>query len=98
MGDSGFDLDLRRAEEQFDVADDVEGSVVLGVLDGSTPPEEWLETVRAGNTLLLAVDGDVNSLAAGFAREVKDDGGTLMHFRGFLVVAPPEIDVNTERL
>ena len=98
MGNSGFDLDLRKAEEQFDVPTDVDGGVVLGVLDGTTPPEEWLETVQAGNTLLLAVDGDVNQLAAGFARDVKDGGGTLMHFRGFLVVAPPGVDVDTGRL
>lgn len=98
MSDSGFDLDLREAEEQFDVTPDVDGGVVLGILDGTTPPEEWLETVLSGSVLLLSVDGDINSLAAGFARDVKDAGGTLMHFRGFLVVAPPGVEVDADRL
>jgi len=98
MTDSGFDLDLRSAEEQFDFAEDFDGGIVLGILDGSTPPEEWYEEVSTGNVLLLAVDGDLNSLAAGFARDVRDDDGTLMHFRGFLVVAPSGVEVSTDRL
>lgn len=92
-----FDLDLRGAEEQLDGDDDA-GDVVLGVLDGSTDPEEWVRAVGDGRTLVLAVEGDVNRLAAGFARDVKDMGGTLMHFRDFLVVAPPGVEVNTDRL
>jgi hypothetical protein len=98
MGDSGFDLDLRQAEEQFDFAEEFEGGLQFGILDGTTPPEEWLEAIREGNVLLLAVEGDLNRLAAGFARDVKDDGGTLMHFRDFLVVAPPGVELDTSRL
>ena len=99
-----FDLDLRAVEEHITDAEDREdgdgggGRIVLGVLDGSTADEEWLETVAAGNVLVLAVEGDVNRLAAGFARDVRDDGGELVHFRGFLIVAPPDVDVDRERL
>jgi SepF-like predicted cell division protein (DUF552 family) len=95
MGD--FDLDLRHAEEQLD-GDDREGTVTLGVLDGSTPAEEWVEAVEAGDVLVLSVQGDLNRLASGFARDVKDMGGQLMHFREFLVVTPPGIAIDTERL
>jgi hypothetical protein len=71
---------------------------VLAVLDGSTDPEEWIGAVEAGRILVLAVDGDLNRLAAGFARQVRDMGGTLMHFRDFLVVTPAGVDVDTDRL
>ncbi len=94
---SDFDLDLRNAEEQLDdveTADDV----VLGVLDGTTDPQEWVRTVEDGNVLVLSVEGDLNELAAGFAREVKDIGGALMHFRGFLLVAPSDMDIDSDRL
>ena len=92
-----FELDLRNAESHLET-EDIEGSVVLGVLDGSTEPEEWVENVDSGNVLVLAVEGDMNRLAAGFAREVKDMGGQLMHFRRFLIVTPPGVDINTDRL
>lgn len=92
-----FDLDLRGAEEYLDT-DDIEGNVILGVLDGSTPPEEWTSAVENGSVLFLAIEGDLNRLAAGFAREVRDMGGELMHFRTFLVVAPPGVHIDTERL
>ncbi|WP_416839704.1 DUF5779 family protein [Haloferax sp. DFSO52] len=95
MGD--FNLNLQTAEEHLD-EDEPEGDVVLGVLDGSTPPEEWVQSVARGNTLMLAIDGDLNKLASGFARDVKEIGGQLMHFRKFLVVTPPGVDINTENL
>jgi len=94
----GFNLDLRNAEEEIDVPESFEGDVVLGVLDGTTPDDDWLAEVDAGNVLLLAVEGDLNELAAGFAGDVKDAGGTLMHFREFLVVAPPGTGVDADRL
>lgn len=94
---SDFDLDLRQAEEHLDEAD-YEGRVVLGVLDGTTDPGEWTAEIERGHVLVLAVEGDLNELAAGFAREVKDLGGGLMHFRGFLLVAPPGVDIDPERL
>lgn len=93
---SDFDLDLRHAEEELE--EDVDGDVILAVLDGSTEPEEWIRAVDAGNVLVLSVEGDLNALAAGFAREIKDAGGSLMHFREFLVVTPEGVDINTDRL
>ncbi|WIV67215.1 DUF5779 family protein [Natrialbaceae archaeon AArc-T1-2] len=96
---SEFDLDLRAVEEHIDDGDSAfEGGIVLGILDGTTPPEEWLETVGDGNVLVLDVVGDVNRLAAGFARDVRELGGSLIHFRGFLIVTPPGVDVDTSRL
>jgi hypothetical protein len=94
---SDFDLDLRGAEEYLDT-DDIEGNVVLGVLDGSTPPGEWIAAVEGGSVLFLAIEGDLNQLAAGFARDIRDMGGELMHFRQFLVVTPPGVRIDTDRL
>lgn len=97
---SEFDLDLRTVEEEID--DDAEGEgsgrVVLGVLDGTTDPEEWIDHVEAGNVLVLAVEGDVNERAAGFARDVTEMDGDLVHFRGFLIVTPAGVTVDTGRL
>lgn len=93
---SDWDLDLRHAEDQLEDAGS--GDVVLGVLDGTTEAEEWIRNVEYGNVLVLNVDGDINELAAGFARDVRDMGGELMHFRGFLVVTPPGVDIDTDRL
>ncbi|WP_435096057.1 DUF5779 family protein [Halarchaeum sp. P4] len=96
----GFSLDLRNAEEQieeWEAEDGVEG-VVLGVLDGETPDEEWLEELAAGKVLVLAVQGELNELAAGFAAPAKEAGATLMHFRDFLVVAPAGVSLDTSRL
>lgn len=99
---SDFDLDLRAVEEEITEAEADEegdgGRIVLDVLDGSTDDEEWVELLETGNVLVLNVAGDVNELAAGFAREVRDGGGELVHFRGFLIVAPPGIDVDRDRL
>jgi hypothetical protein len=99
---SDFDgLDLQSVEDQLETGDEDEGGsgrVVLGVLDGNTPATEWLETVGAGSVLVLNVQGDLNELAAGFARDVKEAGGELMHFRGFLVVTPPGVDIDADRL
>lgn len=97
----GFDLDLRTAEEELDteaVTEDLEGRVVLGVLDGTTPPEDWAAEVLAGNVCVLAVEGELNELAAPFAGRVNDEGGTLMHFRDFLVLSPPGVDIDADRL
>lgn len=95
---SDFELDLRNAEDHLEFDGDFDGRVVLGVLDGGTPDDEWLSELEAGHVLFLAVDGDLDDLASGFAGPVKESGGTLMHFRSFLVVAPPGVDVDTERL
>ena len=95
---SDWDLDLRDAEEQMDEAFAAGGDVVLGVLDGTTDPEAWVRSVDYGNTLVLSIEGDLNELAAPFARDVKDMDGELMHFRGFLVVTPPGVSIDTDRL
>jgi len=94
----GFNLDLRRAEDEIDIPENFEGGVALGVLDGDTPDSEWRDEIQRGNVLFLAVEGDLNELAAGFAGDVKDAGGSLVHFREFLVVAPPGVDVDAGRL
>ena len=93
-------LDLRSVEEDLDDGEDGEGSsrVVLAVLDGSTPPEEWVTAIEAGDVLVMNVEGDLNELASGFARDVKEAGGELMHFRGFLVVTPPGVRIDADRL
>ena len=97
---SDFSLDLRAVEDHIEEEEDGEGTgrVELGVLDGTTPDEEWVSAVESGAVLVLNVAGDVNELAAGFAREVKDDGGELVHFRGFLLVAPAGVRIDTGRL
>lgn len=97
MSDS-FNLDLRSAEEEIDIPDEFDGQVTLGVLNGTTPDSEWIGEIQRGNILFLAVDGDLNKLAAGFAKDVKEDGATLMHFRDFLVITPPGIGIDTDRL
>jgi len=99
MGD--FDgLDLQSVEDQLSDPDGPGGSkeVVLGVLDGTTPPEEWVELIDSGSVLVLDVDGDLNELGSGFARDVAEAGGNLMHFRGFLVVTPPGVRIDSDRI
>jgi SepF-like predicted cell division protein (DUF552 family) len=91
-----FSLDLESAEEELD--DGVIGDVVLGVLDGSTDADEWVRQVEYGNVLVLDIDGDLNELAADLAPEVSEMGGGLTHFRGFLIVSPPGVDIDTDRL
>jgi len=93
-----FDLDLQTAEGELDEETARSGRVVLAVLDGSTPDEEWIEAVDDGAVLVLAVEGDLNRLAAGFARDIKEMGGELMHFRDFLVVSPPGVSIDSDRL
>lgn len=91
-----FDLDLGAIEQEID--EDGDREVVLGVLDGATPAEEWLDAVAAGDVLVLAVDGTLTELAADFAPEVRDAGGSVVHFRDFLIVSPPDVGVDTDRL
>lgn len=97
---SDFDgLDLQSVEDQLDEGDGpASDRVVLGVLDGTTPDEEWLSTIDQGAVLVLNVEGDLNELASGFARQVKEAGGGLMHFRGFLIVSPPGVSIDADRL
>ncbi|QCC51830.1 DUF5779 family protein [Halapricum salinum] len=93
-----FDLDLQAVEDKLDGTDGGDARIVLDILDGTTDDEEWLELIDQGAVLVLNVEGDVNELAAGFAREIRDMEGELVHFRGFLIVAPPGVMVDTDRL
>lgn len=95
---SDFDLDLQTAEGELDEPDEDRGRVVLAVLDGSADPDTWISHVENDDVLVLNVEGDLNELAAGFAREIRDMGGELMHFRDFLVVSPPGREIDTDRL
>ena len=51
--------DLQSVEEELDDGSDGDGTgrVVLGVLDGTTDPEEWVDAVDAGAVLVLNVEG-----------------------------------------
>ena len=91
-----FDLDLGAIEQDMDA--DRERQVVLGILDGSTPAEAWVEVIAAGDVLVLAVDGTLTDLAADFAPEVHEAGGSVVHFRDFLIVTPPDVAVDTDRV
>lgn len=94
-------LDLQSVEDQLGETGDGSdggGRIVLGVLDGSTPPEEWVELVDGGAALVLNIEGDLNELGAGFARDISNGGGNLVHFRGFLIVTPPGVSIDTSRL
>jgi hypothetical protein len=94
-----FDLDLGAIEK--DMVDEENGKdrrVVLGMLDGETPSEEWIEVVGGGNVLVLSIEGRLDDLAAEFAPEIDEAGGSLVHFRDFLIVAPPTVSIDTDRL
>ncbi|ADJ15496.1 DUF5779 family protein [Halalkalicoccus jeotgali] len=94
-----FNLDLRSVEEHIDEEDgENDTRITLGVLDGSTPPEEWIAATERGEVLVLAVEGELNELASGFAREISESGGDLVHFREFLLVTPDGVSVDTDRL
>ena len=91
-----FDLDLSTIEEEIDHS--LDRTVILGVLDGTTPAEEWVEAVARGNILVLSIDGTLTDLAADFAPEIRDGGGSVVHFRDFLIVTPPDFEVDTDRV
>lgn len=91
-----FDLDLGTIERELDAGDG--RRVVLGVLDGGTPGEAWIDEVGRGSVLVLSIDGDLAERVEDFAPEVKRAGGSLVHFRDFLIVAPPEVTIDTDRL
>lgn len=96
-----FNLDLRAVEDHIDEGTETDspgGTVTLARLDGTTDPDEWIATVESGSILVLAIEGDLNELAAGFAREIKQEGGDLVRYREFLIVSPPNVSVDTSRL
>ncbi len=94
-----FELDLSAIEE--DLKDDEgqhDGRVVLAALDGNTPAHEWVDLVREGHVLVLSIEGRLEDLAAEFAPEIDEAGGSIVHFRDFLVIAPPAVTIDTDRL
>jgi len=88
-----FNLDLAGAEEHLDGLSDVD-RVVLGIVDGSDDPARWIELVAEGCVLVLSIEGPLEERVSPFAEPIADAGGTLMHFRGFLIVSPPGIDID----
>ncbi len=96
MNDSGFDLDLQVAEQEIDF--DEAARVILGVLDGTTSVGERVDAIERGHTLVLAVDGDLTELAAELAPAIKKVDGNLVHFRKFLIISPPDIEIDTGEL
>lgn len=91
-----FDLDLAPIEQEIET--DRDPQIVLGVLDGTTPAEEWIEVIANGDVLVLAVDGTLTELAADFAPQVREADGSVVHFRQFLIVSPPDVTVDTDRV
>lgn len=96
-----FGLDLERVEDMID-DEELEAAsgdqVVLGVLDGTTPPEEWIELVGAGNIVVLAIEGNLEELAREFVPQIDEQGGNVVHFRSFLIITPPGQSVDNSRL
>lgn len=93
---SDFELDLAALED--DLEDVPDRRIVLGVLDDETSGDVWLQEIQRGNVLVLNVVGELTELASEFAHPVKDAGGSLMHFRDFLIVTPPDVGVDTSKL
>lgn len=94
-----FDLDLGAIEENLDVDEDhPDGRIVLDILDGETPPGEWVDLVDAGHVLVLSLEGPLEELAADFAPDIDEAGGSIVHFRDFLIVAPSTVVIDTDRL
>ncbi|WP_458188657.1 DUF5779 family protein [Haladaptatus sp. NG-WS-4] len=96
MSNPDFDLDLQSAEQEMDFA--AGERILLGVLDGTTPVAKRIDAIDHGNVLVLAIDGDLNELAADLAPAVKERGGNLVHFRKFLIISPPELEIDTSEL
>ncbi len=90
-----FDLDLGSIEENMPEED---RRVILDVLDMSRNGEQWVRDVAKGNILVLHVRGELDEVVGGFAEEIKEFGGSIMHFRSFLVITPPDVDIDADRL
>lgn len=94
-----FDLDLSAIEE--DLKDEEErggGRIVLAILDGDTPGQEWIDLIEEGHVLVLSIEGRLDDLAAEFAPKIDEGDGSIVHFRDFLIVAPPTVTIDTDRL
>jgi hypothetical protein len=94
-----FDLDLGAIEEDIeDDEDRRDGRIVLDILDGETSPQEWIDLVEGGHVLVLSIEGPLEELAADFAPDIDEAGGSIVHFRDFLIAAPPGVTIDTDRL
>ncbi|WP_276301223.1 DUF5779 family protein [Halorussus lipolyticus] len=98
-----FDLDLQTVEQEIEESGGggdghTDRSIVLGTLDGTKDEREWFEIVDRGDVLVLAVEGELSELAEGLVPRVKERGGSLVHFREFLLVTPADVDVDSSRL
>jgi hypothetical protein len=91
-----FELNLESIEEEL--TETTNQKIILGFLDGSIPGSEWIKELDSGNVVVLQVKGDLEELVHDIAPEIKQKGGSIVHFRGFLILAPPGIFVDNERL
>ena len=77
---------------------DFDGLDLQAVEDQMAADEETGGSHRVVLGVLDGTTDDINALASGFARPVKEAGGDLMHFRGFLIVTPPTVSIDKSRL
>jgi hypothetical protein len=91
-----FELDLESIEEEL--TETINQKIILGFLDGSVPDSEWVQELDSGNVVVLQIKGDLEELVHDMAPEIKQKGGSIVHFRGFLILAPSGIFIDNERL
>ena len=91
-----YELDLESVEEALDLPSDQK--IVLGFLDGSVPESEWIIELELENILVLQIKGELEDLIQEIAPHIKENGGSIVHFRGFLIITPPAISVDNTRL
>ncbi len=91
-----YELDLESVEEGLDLSTDQK--IILGFLDGSVPESEWISELELGNVLVLQIKGELEALIQEIAPHIKENGGSIVHFRGFLIITPSTISVDNTRL
>ena len=91
-----YELDLESVEEALDLSEDQK--IILGFLDGSVPESEWISELELGNVLVLQIKGELEDLIQEVAPYIKENGGSIVHFRGFLIITPSTISVDNPRL
>ncbi len=91
-----YELDLESVEEALDLSEDQK--IILGFLDGSVPESEWISELELGNVLVLQIKGELEDLIQEVAPYIKENGGSIVHFRGFLIITPSTISVDNTRL
>ena len=91
-----YELDLESVEEALDLSTDQK--IILGFLDGSVPESEWITELELENILVLQIKGELEDLIQEVAPYIKENGGSIVHFRGFLIITPSTISVDNTRL